>query len=236
MIKTKATGRRAIKATPSSAGHITFTKRRGGLFKKASELCALTGAECAILCESLAGRVFAFGHPSVESVVDKYLGNKTASELPENNLRVHDELKKHYMEIAEEIEIEKNKSVKVKNEDVNNCGDMDQKGKLYWWERPFEHLGVEELEEYVSSLEDLMSKLKLRADDLMLIKSSSSMFNACKTLNDSNDGGFSGLVTEDVSGQSNELVANNDLDFSDDGFLNALLAMKDDELQFAGLL
>ncbi|WOH12518.1 hypothetical protein DCAR_0832022 [Daucus carota subsp. sativus] len=226
MIKIKATGRRAIKATPSSARNVTFTKRRGGLFKKASELCALTGAECAILCENPAGRVFAFGHPSVESVVDKYLVNKTASELAENNLRVHDELKKHYLEIAEEIEIEKNKSVKVKNNDVNNCDDMDQKGELYWWERPFEHLGVEELEEYVGSLEDLMSKLKLRADDLMLIKSSSSMFNACKALNDSNDGGLLGLVTEDhVRGQSNELVVNNDLDFSDD-----------DELQFAGLL
>nr|GEW58124.1 agamous-like MADS-box protein AGL62 [Tanacetum cinerariifolium] len=43
--------------------HVTFSKRRNGLFKKGAKLCVLTGAKIAIIVNSPGGRVFAFGHP-----------------------------------------------------------------------------------------------------------------------------------------------------------------------------
>ncbi|KAF3772181.1 Agamous-like MADS-box protein [Nymphaea thermarum] len=43
--------------------HVTFSKRRNGLFKTAQELCSLTGATIAIVCFSEAGRPFTFCHP-----------------------------------------------------------------------------------------------------------------------------------------------------------------------------
>ncbi|GAB4848005.1 hypothetical protein Ancab_002665 [Ancistrocladus abbreviatus] len=54
--------------------HVTFSKRRLGLFKKASELCVLCGADLAIIAFSEVGKVFCFGHPTAESVIQRYLG------------------------------------------------------------------------------------------------------------------------------------------------------------------
>jgi len=51
---------------------VTFSKRRSGLFKKASELSTLCGAEIAIIVFSPGNRVFSFGHPGVETVIDRY--------------------------------------------------------------------------------------------------------------------------------------------------------------------
>ncbi|KAG5628085.1 hypothetical protein H5410_013303 [Solanum commersonii] len=52
---------------------VTFSKRRAGLFKKASELSTLCGANVAIVAFSPSNKVYACGHPSVESVVDKFV-------------------------------------------------------------------------------------------------------------------------------------------------------------------
>ncbi|GKG52639.1 agamous-like MADS-box protein AGL62 [Tanacetum coccineum] len=42
------------------------------VFKKAGELCGLTGAEMAILVQSPGGHCYAFGHPCV---IDRYDNN-----------------------------------------------------------------------------------------------------------------------------------------------------------------
>ncbi|CAN1187630.1 Agamous-like MADS-box protein AGL61 [Linum perenne] len=52
---------------------VTFSKRRAGLFKKASELCTLCGVEIAVIVFSPAGKAYSFGHLDVESVVGKFL-------------------------------------------------------------------------------------------------------------------------------------------------------------------
>ncbi|KAK4340120.1 hypothetical protein RND71_041582 [Anisodus tanguticus] len=71
---------RLLIITIKAKRHVTFSKRRLGLFKKASELCILTGAEIAILVQSLKRqRLFTFGHPSADSVIDRYLNGKSSS-------------------------------------------------------------------------------------------------------------------------------------------------------------
>ncbi|GMP96616.1 hypothetical protein CsSME_00045168 [Camellia sinensis var. sinensis] len=57
----------------------TFTKRRDGLFKKTGELCNLCGTEAAVITFSNAGNTFAFGNPSVDSVLDRYLSMTSSS-------------------------------------------------------------------------------------------------------------------------------------------------------------
>lgn len=54
-----------------SKRHVTFSKRRRGLFKKAAELSVLTGAKIAVVTFSKCGRIYSFGH--VDSLMDKYL-------------------------------------------------------------------------------------------------------------------------------------------------------------------
>ncbi|XP_019176892.1 PREDICTED: agamous-like MADS-box protein AGL62 [Ipomoea nil] len=69
---------------------VTFSKRRAGLFKKASELSTLCGADVGIIAFSPSEKkVFSFGHPSVEAVVERVLGeNNPAPPVNETGGRV----------------------------------------------------------------------------------------------------------------------------------------------------
>ncbi|CAD6332800.1 unnamed protein product [Miscanthus lutarioriparius] len=60
------------------ARQVCFSKRRAGLFKKASELSILCGADVAAVVFSPAGKAFSFGHPSVESVVERFLASSSS--------------------------------------------------------------------------------------------------------------------------------------------------------------
>jgi hypothetical protein len=88
---------------------VTFSKRRGGLVKKASELSLLCGAQVAILAFSPGKKVFAFGHPDVDMVLDRYLNeSSTAGELgaASNDPQVQ-QWNKEYEEALKELEEEK---------------------------------------------------------------------------------------------------------------------------------
>ena len=76
----KGKGRKKIsmkKIENESHMQVTFSKRRVGLFKKASELCILCDAEVALIVFSPGKKVYSFGHPSVAATIDKYLTNAT---------------------------------------------------------------------------------------------------------------------------------------------------------------
>ncbi|XP_047940961.1 MADS-box transcription factor 23-like [Salvia hispanica] len=63
----KTLGRRKIpmrKIEKKSSLQVAFSKRRGGLFRKAAELSILCGAEIAILVQSPSQKLYAFGSPS----------------------------------------------------------------------------------------------------------------------------------------------------------------------------
>nr|XP_009780151.1 PREDICTED: MADS-box transcription factor 17-like [Nicotiana sylvestris]XP_016436586.1 PREDICTED: MADS-box transcription factor 17-like [Nicotiana tabacum] len=47
----------------------SFSRRHAGLFKKASELCTLSGAEVALVGFSLGNKVYSFGHPYMDLVM-----------------------------------------------------------------------------------------------------------------------------------------------------------------------
>ncbi|KAF4376157.1 hypothetical protein G4B88_004961 [Cannabis sativa] len=52
---------------------VSFSKRRDGLFKKASELCVKCGAQIAVVILSPAGIPHAFEHTLVDEVLQHYL-------------------------------------------------------------------------------------------------------------------------------------------------------------------
>ncbi|KAL7153014.1 hypothetical protein ABFS83_04G136600 [Erythranthe nasuta] len=58
---------------------VTFSKRRVGLFKKASELCTLTGSKAAVVVFSPGGKAHSFGHPDVNTIADQYLNPNSQS-------------------------------------------------------------------------------------------------------------------------------------------------------------
>ncbi|KAI5080425.1 hypothetical protein GOP47_0003608, partial [Adiantum capillus-veneris] len=64
---------------------VTFSKRRGGLLKKAHDLSVLCDAEVGVIVFSSKGKLFQFAHPSMQSVMERYMKSCGHSESPENN-------------------------------------------------------------------------------------------------------------------------------------------------------
>ncbi|XP_051120956.1 agamous-like MADS-box protein AGL29 [Andrographis paniculata] len=58
---------------------VTFSKRKSGVFKKASELSTLTGAEAGVVVFSPGEKPHSFGHPSIDSVSSKFLNTENIS-------------------------------------------------------------------------------------------------------------------------------------------------------------
>lgn len=67
-------GRRKIKIEyikDKSKRHITFSKRKGGIMKKAYELTTLTGTQALLLIASETGHVYTFATPKLQPLITK---------------------------------------------------------------------------------------------------------------------------------------------------------------------
>lgn len=76
MVRPKGTGRSKIEIKEiqnKGAMYCTFTKRRNGLCSKARELSTLCGAQVAAIVFSPKNKMYTFGEPSVDSVVNRFL-------------------------------------------------------------------------------------------------------------------------------------------------------------------
>uniref|UniRef100_A0A803LGR3 MADS-box domain-containing protein n=1 Tax=Chenopodium quinoa TaxID=63459 RepID=A0A803LGR3_CHEQI len=88
MIERKTRGRQKVpmvRMEKATNRLVTFSKRRSGLFKKASELCTLCDAQVAVIVFSPGKKVFSFGHPSVDAVINRYLMVNTNLNNANNN-------------------------------------------------------------------------------------------------------------------------------------------------------
>uniref|UniRef100_M4ETC7 MADS-box domain-containing protein n=1 Tax=Brassica campestris TaxID=3711 RepID=M4ETC7_BRACM len=136
---------------------VTFSKRRAGLFKKASELCTLCGAEIGIIVYSPAKKPFSFGHPSVESVLDRYLSRNnlsiTQTEKPQGNAAASSGvLNVELTQIVSQLEEEKKKGQAMADMRKANAVRWSMTN---WWERPVEEMSMVQLREMKSALEEL---------------------------------------------------------------------------------
>ncbi|KAL9234987.1 hypothetical protein vseg_009794 [Gypsophila vaccaria] len=168
--------------TNKTKKQVTFSKRRGGLNKKGSELCCLCDANIAIITFSGAGKLFCFGHPSVEDVVQRYIGNNNThstrnnansfSDNRDNNSRVGqiDSLAKHYKGILGQIEVEKRAS--SSNNNVNNSNNNwsyyygNNINGRFWLDDNIDEMGLVELERYKVALESLRNQVAIRVDEI----------------------------------------------------------------------
>uniref|UniRef100_A0A7N0TN53 MADS-box domain-containing protein n=1 Tax=Kalanchoe fedtschenkoi TaxID=63787 RepID=A0A7N0TN53_KALFE len=152
MAKKTSLGRQRIEITKiQKKNHlqVTFSKRRSGLFKKASELCTLCGVEIAIIVFSPAGKAFSFGHPNVESIIQKYLDHPSGAAADAHPTSATRELNNQLTQVTSELEAERKKSEAFTNLRSSNAGQ-------FWWEAPVEEMGWEELEQ----LRHWLSQLK----------------------------------------------------------------------------
>jgi hypothetical protein len=157
----KGRGRQKIemkKMSNESNLQVTFSKRRSGLFKKASELCTLCGADAALVVFSPSGKVFSFGHPNLHTVIDHYLSLVP----PQNN---------GTMQL---IEAHRNANVRELNAQmtqINNIMDAEKKigdelnhllketEANFWWACPVNGMNKDQLELFKKALEVLKKLL-----------------------------------------------------------------------------
>ncbi|XP_068666685.1 agamous-like MADS-box protein AGL62 [Aristolochia californica] len=183
MVRKPSMGRQKIeikKIENIDARQVCFSKRRAGLFKKASELCILCGAETSIVVFSPAGKVFSFGHPSVDSVIERFLiptNSRTnslsrAKALPDASHRgaTLRELSRRYTELLNQVDEEKKRKIKL--EQVLKAATEHKFG----WEADIEGLGLHELELFRATLEEMRKKVAERAEELAIRASYSTPF------------------------------------------------------------
>ncbi|XP_021641849.2 agamous-like MADS-box protein AGL62 [Hevea brasiliensis] len=146
---------------------VTFSKRKYGVFKKASELATLCGAEITIIVFSPGRKIFSFGHPSVETVIDRFLsGNPPptsgAMQLVEayRHARVC-ELNMELNQIVTQLEMEKKRG-----EELEQMGNVSEDQR--WWESPIEELDLPRLEQLKASLEVLRQNVTKRAEQVLM--------------------------------------------------------------------
>ncbi|KAK6805569.1 hypothetical protein RDI58_003354 [Solanum bulbocastanum] len=182
MAKRPSMGRQKIKiAKIEIKNHlqVTFSKRRSGLFKKASELCILCGVEIAIIVFSPARKVFSFGHPNVESIIDRFLtrNNSNNNPIANNSVQLVEAhrnasvrgLNLQLTQILGEVEIEKKRG-----ESLDQMRKTSQ--SQYWWEAPISQLDLQELEQLKDSMEVLKKNVTNQANKFMVNETANPSF------------------------------------------------------------
>ncbi|XP_011026339.1 PREDICTED: agamous-like MADS-box protein AGL61 [Populus euphratica] len=130
---------------------VTFSKRRAGLIKKAKFLCSGANTQIAIVSYSLSGRLFTFGNPSVDSVVDQFLDNYTTDSCRSSS--------------------NESPHVITHGPSPPSSGVVDGKeGRPSWWALPVEDMDldmdVDGLRQYKASLEILKSNVASRLKEM----------------------------------------------------------------------
>ncbi|KAK3004518.1 hypothetical protein RJ639_018851 [Escallonia herrerae] len=191
MAKKPSMGRQKIKIAKIKKNHlqVTFSKRRSGLFKKASELCTLCGVEIAIVVFSPAGKVFSFGRRNVEYIVDRFFTrnprpNYNAFQLVETHQSASiRELNLQLTQLLNELEDEKKRG-----ESLDFMRKDSQ--KRFWWEAPIEMLDLNEPEQLRDCMVELKKKVGNQTNSLLLEIKPPRMNTASSTIDIHTFGGY----------------------------------------------
>nr|XP_016488614.1 PREDICTED: agamous-like MADS-box protein AGL62 [Nicotiana tabacum] len=117
---------------------VSFSKRRIGLFKKASELCTLSGAEVALVGFSPGNKVYSFGHPSVDLIMDRFL-----AENPQPNANVGEVNMEELIDKEGILEMERSRG-----KDLQRTWREER-----WSEAPIEELNFFQLQQMAEAME-----------------------------------------------------------------------------------
>ncbi|PON41689.1 MADS-box transcription factor [Parasponia andersonii] len=183
-VRKRTQGRQKIeikKLEKKSNKQVTFSKRRSGLFKKAGELSILCGSDVAVIVFSPNGKLFCFGHPSVDAVISHFRnGTSTTASYPsttnsessavqaatqEYNLRT-------YVEATKELEAEKKRAAEARLASFlkKELGMSNGSNGGWWWDKPVEGMTLEEMERHLGELYELKKKVSTHAQGLRMGK------------------------------------------------------------------
>ncbi|KAF7129062.1 hypothetical protein RHSIM_Rhsim10G0084000 [Rhododendron simsii] len=127
------------------ARQVTFSKRRSGLFKKASELCTLTGCELALVVFSPSGKPLSFGHNCVDTIFQRFLCQSPMEVTGDLDPRgsICSTIHQQYTELCKQLEEEKLRFKELEIEGLK-CP------KPSWFDTPTDELNLDQLEESIN--------------------------------------------------------------------------------------
>ncbi|XP_009360965.2 agamous-like MADS-box protein AGL62 [Pyrus x bretschneideri] len=159
---------------------VSFSKRRSGVYKKATDMIALSGGEVGIVIFSPSGKPFSYGHPSVDYVINRFMNQNP----PENDDYTHQFMEAHrQMKISEAMEqynelLDPLEAVKERQKSLLRKSRTRRNQEHLWWSVPIEELRVDELKQIHESMAELhmtISKhLKERSSSSNIFGASSS--------------------------------------------------------------
>ncbi|KAL3537840.1 hypothetical protein ACH5RR_001206 [Cinchona calisaya] len=132
---------------------VTFCKRHSGLFKKASELCTLTGSEVALVV------AYCFGSPSVNAIIDRF-ESQTPKSIDSSNLLLEAHRKINVQHLNNELTILQNhfETEKKRGKTLNQQRKVGE--TRHRWEAPIKELNLEQLEQFNLALLELQKNVK----------------------------------------------------------------------------
>ncbi|KAM7269648.1 hypothetical protein ACFE04_025145 [Oxalis oulophora] len=172
----KNNGRQKIKMQKmqnESNLQVTFSKRKYGLFKKASELSTLCGVKIAIIVFSPGKKVFSFGHPSVESVIDRFLpedqnvptlnlfGSAHMQHVDVNRNPIIHALNMQLTQVQDELDAERKIGVELTRMR------KDREAQI-WWKGPIEQLNFSQLKQLKAVVEELKKNVIRQVDGVII--------------------------------------------------------------------
>ncbi|KAK3140395.1 hypothetical protein QOZ80_5AG0400310 [Eleusine coracana subsp. coracana] len=150
------------------ARQVCFSKRRAGLFKKASELSTLCGADVAAVVFSPAGKAFSFGHPSVESILERFLASSPGGSgggLSSAGDRAVSELNRQYGELRALLDAEKARQERA--EEAARRERAARSPAMAWIDADLSAMGRDELAAFLNALDGVRDAVALSADQLL---------------------------------------------------------------------
>ncbi|CAL5419494.1 unnamed protein product [Camellia sinensis] len=167
----KSKGRQKITMTKmenESNLQVTFSKRRSGLFKKASELSILCGAEVGIIVFSPGKKAYSFGHPTVDMIIDRFLSR----DAPLNS-GTHQLVKAHRSACVRDLNLQLTHVQALLDVEKQRRTALDQlkmaegQGEHRWWEGPVEEMNLPQLHEFKAAMMELRTRIGIRADRIV---------------------------------------------------------------------
>lgn len=169
------------KVQDTNTKQVTFSKRRLGLFKKASELATLCNAEVGIVVFSPGNKPYSFGKPSFDLIAERFKNESADSDGGEkssgynsrrgNGTRQEKKICKRLNSIIEEAEAEKKRGEKFQTR-LESAGEER-------FNVPIEELTLEELKEFEAKMKKMHGGIQ---GNILQMKASSSLLFLSKDI------------------------------------------------------
>ncbi|XP_051151153.1 agamous-like MADS-box protein AGL61 [Andrographis paniculata] len=144
--------------------YATFSKRRLGLYKKASELSTLCGVDIGLIIFSPTGNPYSFFSPGAEAIMERYRNpDQPVSGIPQF---IDDHSRTQLVQLNQALDevLEMKEQIKDREKQLDEADGIRPKG---WWEHvPVESLNANQVLTWTTWFENVRTQIRTRKEEL----------------------------------------------------------------------